>query len=157
MPNGGPCPRQITITIANGSISAQPPVVNIDRDCQIVRVNLVNDSSGSFASNPISFPWPVPPNVPPPRCGTFTQWPSVGTIEPGPGANMFTLNANSPRPGGATDSVCYKFDVAWVKNGQPQTFDPTIENDPYPPGTTDDLPDPAKGHPPRGPMSSNKG
>ena|SRR6185295_5276209 len=126
----GPCPRTITITIHNGNISAYPSSANIDSVCQETRWNLVTDGSGDYTDDPITFPWPVPPTVPPPSCGTYSQW--KGTVEQ-TGPKQYKGDARERLLPGARP-LCYKYDVNWTKDGQPQVFDPDIKNDPYPPG-----------------------
>lgn len=161
MSNGtAPCPRMMAISIANGSISVNPPLIRVNRNCQEVRLTLTSDSSGSYPTpltSAISFPWPVPATVPPPPCGVWTQFPSSGTVTPGPGANQLTISSNRPIPEGSP-AECYKFDVHWFLGTTPQTLDPTIENEPFPPGggLEIELPEQAKGDPPRGPRSDDE-
>lgn len=126
----GPCPRTVTIRITNNQIAVQPPSVTIDRDCQSIQWNLVTDGSGTFADEPITFP-PVPTSGPQPACGSYTPWPSTGTIQK-TGPMQWEANANSPVPPGGS-AVCYKYDVNWSGG----VLDPDIENDPYPPGDAD--------------------
>jgi hypothetical protein len=124
MPNGGPCPRTVTIRITQGQVTAQPNRVHIDRVCQVIQWNLVTDGSGSFSNPPISFPWPAPPHDPP-----YTQWPSATTlVQTGP--MQWEANVNSP----VNTMVIYKYDVNWSGG----VFDPEAENDPYPPGEDED-------------------
>ena len=153
MPNG--CPRTININISGGNISVNPPVIGVNRACQEIRATLTSDSTGRFAATPITFPWPVPSSVPLPSCGVWTEWPATGTITPGPGSNQLTIRPNKVlSPGGPAE--CYKFDVHWIKDEVDQTLDPTIENDPFPPSSPEDLPEQAKGDPPRGPRSDGR-
>lgn len=123
------CPRTVTLRITQGVVTADPPNIRIDRNCQIVQFNLVNDNSGTFDSNPIFFPWPVPSTapLPPPPCMSYTQWPTAGTIvQTGP--KQYEANANSPIPDGGA-AACYKYSVRWSGG----IFDPDIQNEPYPP------------------------
>jgi len=139
----GPCPRTITITIHKGNISVYPSSANIDTDCQQIQWNLVSDPSGSFRTPAIVFPWPVPPSAPPAPCsGGYSRW--RGTVTQ-TGPMQYEGDATEPLPSGAP-ALCYKYNVNWEKGGVPQTFDPDIKNDPYPPGSDDDENGPGRGH-----------
>lgn len=121
MPNGGPCPRTVTVRITRGQVTVVPARVEIDKVCQVIQWNLVTDGSGTYNDPPISFPWPAPVNNPP-----YSQWPSAGTLRQ-TGPLQWEANANSPQ---SSSTVYYKYNIEWSGG----SFDPDIANDPYPPG-----------------------
>lgn len=122
MPNGDPCPRTLTFRINQGAVSAHPPRSFINTECQQIRVNLVTDGSGTYNNPPIEFPWPAPGPG-------YSQW--KGTVQQ-TGPNQWLLDAKDPLSPG-TPPKLYKYNILWSGG----TFDPDIENDPYPPGAKD--------------------
>jgi len=91
---------------------------------QTVTFNFVPDLA-SFSNPPIT----IETNPPAP----YTPWPSAGTLVQGPGAKQWTADAKTPIPRGG-QAQTYKYTVNYP-GGE---LDPTIENQPYPPGMEDD-------------------
>ena len=120
MSNGQP-KNVITLTVANGQLNVNPQDGSINRNVQTVFWNLV--PPGAFQNPPIGFVNNAP---------GYSNWPGTAPA-PGPGNNQWSANANFPVPAGQP-AQRYKYNVYWSGG----TFDPDIENQPYPPGMEDD-------------------
>src|SRR5687767_10354792 len=94
------------------------------------------NSGVTFSSTTSPFVFPTPPP------SGYDQWPG-GIPTPGPGANQWQVDVNDQLPNGQTQT--YKYDINYTNTHGPQTMDPEIENQGYPPSPEGEEERPGKG------------
>lgn len=118
---------RIIVDVIHGGLMA-PQKGKADRDNQTI-MWIIRNHAGSG----VSFPTNTSPFVfqHPPPAG-YDPWPG-GVPTAGPGPNQWTVDINDVLPPGTTKN--YKYDINYTDRNGPQTMDPEIENQGYPPLT----------------------